>query len=525
VVRTLELKYYHVVLLGMILYDKRTGTPMHRIASPATREVPMTRHSRPLASLIAGLAVLAAALPASAQGSAQGAPGGAQATPKTYSVQDARSFLKALGPDRTIVLRKGDYKFSSASDVPCPYASWNEVEGGRELVLSGLSNLTIRGADGARIVADCAAARVLVVSNCQGLALDNLRLVRLVKEEEGDLGGSLYAESVEGLVVDRCSIEGPTGAAVGLWDCEGARIKRLSVSGASGGAVAAVYSNGLELSGSKILDCEGYPLVYLEESDGVRISQTKFEGCSGGNFIEIYAESGSVESVVFSDCAFSGNQVDYFCGTDILPATEGCSFEDNSFDENWAEDSVAYYGDESYYGDEADYDEESYDGGDMAPAFYAHDASGLGFTYPDYWELRESEDGERVGLFAPDGDSLVLYVTAYRIPAQVDPERQAKKVFADAAASLVALLKDEMEIDLAIGPDGDPEAETGILSADYTGAATREEGERAAVRIRFLVSGEAVRAFVALAKDDSSFESGADIDLILDSAESLGGEK
>jgi len=482
----------------------------------------MRRHGISLAILIAGLASLAASIPAWAQGSASGgaqggssATGGASAAPKTYSVQDTKSFLKALGPDRTIVLRKGDYKLSSASGASSPYASWKEVEGGgSEFVLSGLSNLTIRGADGARIIVEGAGGRVLVVSGCDGLALDNIRFARRVGDgaEDVEFGAGLFIASVRGLVVDRCSIEGPMGAALVVQDCGEARIRRLSVSGASGGAVVAVSSDGLELSNSKILDTEGYPLVYLEESDHALVSQTRFEGCTGGNFVEIYAESGSVESVLFSDCAFSGNQVDYFCGTDILPTTEGCSFENNSFDEEWPENSVAYYGDEEYYYGE---------GEGAGEAFYAHEASGLGFSYPEYWELEESEDGERVGLFAPEGDALILYVTAYTLPADANPERQAKKVFADAAAALVALAKDEMGLELAIGPDGEPEAETGILAAEYRGEATKGEGERAEARVRFLVSGEAVRAFIALAKDRSAFESGAAIDLILDSAELL----
>lgn len=480
----------------------------------------MKRHRIPLAALIAGFAAFSAGLPASGQEAASG--GAQQSRPKTYTVQDARSFFQALGPDRTIVLRKGDYRLGSASGVESEYASWNELDGGaRELVLSGLRNLTIRGADGARVVSEEAAGRLLVVSGGSNITLDNIRFIRLVEEDAEEPGGGVYAESVRDLVVDRCSIEGPTGTAIAFWECDGAKVRRLAVRGAIDAAISAMYSNDLEVASSRILESSGYPLVYLEDSDRALISKTRFEGCSGGNFVEIYAESGSVESMVFSDCEFVDNEVEYFAGTDILPLTQECSFEGNSFDEDWPANSVAVNSgnDYDYWADQAE------------PAYYAHYASGLGFSYPEFWELEESDDQERVGLFAPSGDELVLFVTAYRIPGQIDPSSlapstsQAKKVFADSAAALIALVKDEMGVDLSIDPAGDPDAETGLLAAEYAGKATRGEGERAEARVRFVVSGGAVHAFIALAAKSSAFEAGSDIDQILDSAEALGERK
>ena len=432
-----------------------------------------------------------------------------QGAQKTYSVSDAKSLLKAVGPDRTIVLKKGDYKLSSAYGVDGDYVEWQDAEEGKELYLKDLKNLTIRGADGARIVGDSASAYLLCLSNSSNVALDNLRFARNVDGEAEAAAGSLYAESVQGLVVDRCFFEGPTGTAIELWESPGARIRRTTVKGAVRGAFSIMYSGDFEATGAKVLDCEGYPLVYIEESDQVLVSTTRFEGCQGGNFIEIYAESGSVEAVGFSECAFVGNTVDYFSGTSIIPYTEGCSFEDNSFGEDWAENSVAYYEDESYY-----YGEE--EGG---PAYYAHYASGLGFSYPEYWELRESGDQGRVGLFAPGGEALVIFTTVYQLPAKADPARQAKKIFADSAAALIKLLDEEADIALSIGPEGEPSDETGIMSAYYTGSATKGEGEHAEARVRLMLSEGSIHAFVALAKDPSGLESGSDADSILSSAD------
>ena len=458
---------------------------------------------------------LAAAAGAAAQGGA----------PKVLSVSDLRGLVQAIGSDRTVVLRKGDYRLSKAVGIKNPNVEWIEVDGSKELKLKGLRNFTLRGADGARLVSDSEKAGILCVADSEGVTLDNLRFVReppkggnaeLGEGEEAEefYADSLYAESVKGLVVDRCSFEGPSDAAISLWECPGARISRATVRGVVGSVLAALHSEGLELSASAVSDCQGYPLFYFEDCDNVLVSGTRVESCEGDNFIEIYHESGAVAAIGFSDCSFESNEFDYFSGTLLLPSTEGCAFADNSFDENWAEDSVAYYGeDEYYYGDEGAE-------GEAESAYYAHYDSGLGFFYPTAWELQEAEDSGQVGIVDPSGEAIVLYMTAYKVPAQVDAKRQAAKVFADAATALSSYLGEELGIELSIGPSGEPSDESGLLAAEYAGEARSEE-ERADVRVRFILSRGSVRALVGMAKQASLLEPGGDVDFMLMSAEPL----
>jgi hypothetical protein len=236
------------------------------------------------------------------------------------------------------VLKKGDYLLSTAYEMKTAYVSWND---GKELSLANLRNLTIRGAEGARILSDSNLSAIIGIYDSSNVTFDDIRFVRLLKTGSDVGAGSVYAESVQGLTLDRCSFEGPTTIAIELWKCVDATIRRSLVSGAVSRALSASYTRGLELGASRVSNCEGHPLIYLRSSDNVSIKGTAFEGSTGGNFIEIYAESGSVEAVRFEGSSFRGNQVQYFAGTSILPTTEDCLFADNSFDENWASDSVA----------------------------------------------------------------------------------------------------------------------------------------------------------------------------------------
>jgi hypothetical protein len=439
----------------------------------------------------------------------------AQSKPsQPVSVSDAKQLVNAIAPNRTIVLKKGDYRLASAYGIKNKYASWNEGDDGGELALSNIENLTIRGAEGARIVSESGMSSIIGVYDSRNVTFDNIRFVRLPKKGSDAGAGSLRAETVQGLTLDRCSFEGPTTIAIELWECSGATIKRTEISGATSGALSASYTSGLELSSSRISLCEGYPLLYLEESDQVLFEGTAFEDATGGIFIEISAESEEPPSIRFEACAFKGNRMEYFAGSSQLPTTEDCQFDDNSFDENWEADSVAPASD-AYYGE--------YDGSeDSGPQWYDH-ASGLSFSYPQGWEMEEFADQARVGVFAPDGRSLVFFVTAYQLPPKADPAKQAKKIFADAYAALGKLLKAETGVSLSLKADGEPYTDNDLLSADFSGLATKGDGEKAQARARFIIYDGGVHAMVGLAADASSLEAGGEVDGIFASVEEYAG--
>jgi hypothetical protein len=463
------------------------------------KEEHMTR-SRALAPALA--AVLALALAASAQAQA----------PKTFNVSDAAGLVKAIGPDRTVVLKKGDYKLSTAYSVTSDYASWTDGDDGKELALTGLKNLTIRGADGARIVSDAAYSPILGVYDSTGVTIDHVAFARSAAAAEDAGASGLSAESVEGLTLDRCTFEAGTTVAIDLWSCTGVRIRRTEVSDAGSGALSASYCDDIEVSDSTFSGCEGYPLVYLEETNGVLFKSAVFQDNFGGNLVEIYAEEIDAESISFMGCDFTGNDFDYFAGSSILPTTDSCEYTDNSFGEDWEISSVAPASDEEYYGEDYSDDDYAYD----EFAYYDH-PSGLSFTYPSSWELQEYPSKSRAGFFAPYGSTFVLVLAPYQLPAKADPVKQRPKIFADALAALVKSLKDESSVALSVKADGESYESDGMISQDYLGTAAKAKDERAAARVRLVIFGQGVLAVVGMAKDASSLEIDTEADSVFSS--------
>ncbi|HTX74192.1 MAG TPA: right-handed parallel beta-helix repeat-containing protein, partial [Rectinemataceae bacterium] len=201
---------------------------------------------------------------------------GGQSQP-TFRVATVKDFLANIGSNRTIVLAKGDYLLSAGYSFTSTFVSWNDYDDGKELGIHNAVNLTIRGMDGAHIVSDSATAYVLGIYGGRNVTLDNLTIVRRPKAGAEVSGGTLYAESVSGLFLDRSLLDGPTTNGVELSEVRDVRITRSSIQDCSSSALSFTSSDGIEVSGCSLAKNSGYPLLYLEESDNVAFKKDKLQ--------------------------------------------------------------------------------------------------------------------------------------------------------------------------------------------------------------------------------------------------------
>ena len=88
-------------------------------------------------------------------------------------------FLAAIGPDRTVTLAGGNFNLSDAADYGRSGGSawyrWENVGDGYALVITGVDNLTIRGAgmDATILQADPRDANVLTLDKCFRVTLED----------------------------------------------------------------------------------------------------------------------------------------------------------------------------------------------------------------------------------------------------------------------------------------------------------------------------------------------------------------
>ena len=195
----------------------------------------------------------AAVEPARASADPLELPAGGSVTVKTVD-----EFLAALGPDRTIVLDGERFDLPEASDyggAGGPYYFWKETLDGPELVIAGVSGLTIRAAaEDAAATTLCAEPRyanVLRFQSCDHLSLSGFTMGHSL-EPGGCMGDvvhlsdchevSLYAcrlygcgvlglsgENCSSLTVQDCEIYACSQGAVNFADTDGVRFVNCSI--------------------------------------------------------------------------------------------------------------------------------------------------------------------------------------------------------------------------------------------------------------------------------------------------------
>jgi len=438
----------------------------------------------------------------------------AQSKP-TYTVGTVKEFLQRIGPNRTILLKKGDYKLWTAYDQTGSNFGWLDGDDGKELTIDKTDNLTLRGADGARIVTNSASSYLMGFYGSAKLEIDNIAFARELASDTNADAGLVYVESVTSLSLSRIKLSGPGGNPLELWDCASVELKDFRIEGASNGAMSLGKIGALKATGGTVSKVEGFPLIYVEEGGKLDFNGTSFADNSGGNFVEIYPGEGDPAELGFTKCSFARNQFDYFVGNKNLPTTTDCSFAGSSFDEAWADNSVNLVTDESY----GDYSAPDNLG-------YSDEESGLGFSYPAAWgDYKEGAAPGRVSVSAPDSNSIVFFMKVMDITTSFDQVKDGEKLLAKSLVALNTILKNEGKMTMKVSPAGQMYDWEEWKQKEYTGTIALDSGTPASARLRLTLLPKGVWAILAASNDASALEDGGEIETVLSSlSSSSGGE-
>jgi hypothetical protein len=265
---------------------------------------------------------------AAGQGAGNGGP------PARHAVTNVPSFLAALGSDRTIELSAGEYLLepAKASGMTSSFWRFEEVWDGQQLVVTGVSNLTVRGRGletPVRVRPRYAA--VLTFKDARGLRFENLHLSHV--EEAGYCTGPvLQFESSANIRIKRCQMLGSGTYGVWLRETEDLTVTNSVISDCTYGAVWAENSRQLRIMDSTIEDNEhmdlvtllgcrdvvfrdsrfrrnrnsfgellNYALFAVHDCSGVRVERCVFGPEQAGHLVD------TLGSVLFEECEFSEN--------------------------------------------------------------------------------------------------------------------------------------------------------------------------------------------------------------------------
>ena len=215
------------------------------------------------------------------------------------TVTNVDEFLAAIGPDRTIVLDGDSFSLKDAANygsLSGQYYRWEECYDGPQLVISAISNLTIRGAreDGATtLTATPRYADVIGFSFCDNVTISGLTL----GHSEGN---------------SECS-----GAVLGFENCNDIGLNGCHLYGCGTLGIDAWYCTSLTVTDCEIYDCSIGGVVLGGVYD------VTFENCSIYDVPSPAISLYGCNEVMWNNADVFGEHYDVSTSGDLIPVTIG----------------------------------------------------------------------------------------------------------------------------------------------------------------------------------------------------------
>ncbi|MBI5725643.1 MAG: LysM peptidoglycan-binding domain-containing protein [Planctomycetes bacterium] len=226
-------------------------------------------------------------------------PAGGPDKRKVFAVAGADELIAAIGSDRIIRLKEGNYDLSSLLQRKMEHVLWTPVHDGSELTIRGVRNLRIEGPQGrpARLLVKPRYAYVLNFVDAEDLELADLVIGHDEEQPGFCTGGVLNIRESRKIAISRCELFGCGTQGLSLSDVAALRFEDSTIKKCTEGIMVASACRDLVFRKARFMDNEQYNGVILIDNRGV----------------------------LFEDCLFSGNVIKGVDGRGILFDISSCT--------------------------------------------------------------------------------------------------------------------------------------------------------------------------------------------------------
>ena len=274
-------------------------------------------------------------------------------------VTRTRELPAALRSDKTVLLSAGEYLVSEVAQSSNPAVSWEQTFDGPQLVITGVSRLTLKALQGrVTLLAAPRYAYTILFRQCRDIRLEGLTLGHT---EAGECaGGVLRFERCAGVQIQGCDLFGSGVVGLDLEESTGIVVRDSTIRDCTYGALYAVEVQDLRLQNVRVIGNEAWPLVSIDSSRNVVLDSCLLEGNTGDGLLWVSPDS---KGVTLPRTTIRGNEADtlLYEGSLAPDFTETIFLENVFTDEQ--EDDAEYEDGDGY---EAGYDdgyEEGYNEG------------------------------------------------------------------------------------------------------------------------------------------------------------------
>jgi hypothetical protein len=195
----------------------------------------------------------------------------------SLAIETVAEFIDRISSQRTLLIANRALTITDGFPVSTQHVSWDDVFDGKEMIIRGAINLSLKGHSGT-ILAIPRYAWVLTFSHCRGTSLLDLTLGHTVTGT--CQGGVIKFKNCEKVEIRDCDLFGSGTYGFEFEDCKSVRIE-----------------------GTTVRDCS-YGILSIKNCQDVKFIDCKF---SRNREFDLCTFEGQAEQIMFQRCLFDGN--------------------------------------------------------------------------------------------------------------------------------------------------------------------------------------------------------------------------
>lgn len=254
------------------------------------------------------------------------------------TVSSVQQFIKSIGDNKEIILAAGEYILSDPIDDKSSAIYTRKCYDGTELVISGISNLTIKGSDywGSHLITNPKYGYVLVLKNCENVTISN------IKAGHGTgkgvcTGGVIRMEHCTNIRVESSFLYGCGTSGIDISESQNIIIDQTIITECSYRITSIFSSQNLLYTNCAFRNNQKYNQIVLSDAAHIVFKNCTFKQNSvevdstinGYGFL--FDVDDSCKAIELYECIFEKNRSHYFADSADNLLLRQCRFIDNSF--------------------------------------------------------------------------------------------------------------------------------------------------------------------------------------------------
>lgn len=246
-------------------------------------------------------------------------------------VKSTEQLLREIGPDKTLVLEAGDYVLSQMAVMPGtnPYIEWRDSYDGKELWISGVNNLAIRGEGKVKILTHPRYSFVMSFSGCNNIVFENITAGHT--QSGYCTGGVFLFEQCSDVMINNCILFGSGTVGIYLDGTKSFVMQGGMINNCTYGLGTINNSQNVSFLKTGFYSTGEFNLFNITASQQVTFSQCTFKNNFNGQYFPYFFYVIESQNISITRCTFTDNKVQQFTNKSGVFTISDCRFKKNTF--------------------------------------------------------------------------------------------------------------------------------------------------------------------------------------------------